>query len=766
MSKTPMSCAAALAALIFFPVIAEPQAAGPEFRVNSYTTSTQVFPSVAIDGNGNFVVAWESNTQDGSGYGVFAQRYAAGGSALGGEFRVNSYTTDRQFGPSVGMDDAGNFVVAWESYAQDGSTSGVFAQRYAAGGAAAGGEFRVNTYTTSYQSEPQLSRSPSGSFVVTWTSRQDGSNDGIFGQRYDAGGSAAGSEFRVNTYTTGIQFRSHAAMDVSGRFVVVWTSLGQDGSYAGIFGQRYDSSGSPAGPEFQVNTYTTQNQESSSVAITDSGAFVVVWDGGPGILAQRYDASGGALGGPFTVETASAPLAPRAAMDAYGNFVVVWKASSDGSGFGTFARRFNADGAALGTSFRVNTYTTSDQDTSSVAMNPHGNFVVTWSSAGQDGGGDGIFGQRYAFGPSRIADFDGDSKTDITVYHPPSGLWFVRRSSTGSTDSFGYGGTGYDPVPGDYDGDGANDAAVFHSASGLWFIRQSTTGTTLTVGFGGPGATTVPRDYDGDGMTDVAVYYESAGLWYVRQSSTGTTFSIGYGGTGYRPVPMDYDGDGKVDIAVYHQASGLWFIRYSSTGATFSLGFGGPGFTAVPRDFDGDGKADLAVYHEASGLWYVRQSSTGTTVSLGYGGTGYSPVPADYDGDGKADHAVYHAASGLWFIRQSTTGTTFSLGFGGSGFNPVNSTPAPLPDLVITIVGISGSMSYSPNPANARVGQSVIWRNSDSVTHTATADGGAFDTGFVNPGASSAAIRMDAEGTFSYHCNVHPTMTGTLTVSP
>ncbi len=758
--------AAALAAFLFLPAIAEPQAAGPEFRVNSYTTSEQDEPSVAIDGNGNFVVSWHSLNQDGSGFGVFAQRYAAGGSALGGEFRVNTYTTSDQLFPSVGMDDDGNFVVSWDSYGQDGSKRGIFAQRYDSGGSSAGGEFRVNTYTTNQQVKPWVSRSPSGSFVVTWTSLgQDGSSSGVFGQRYDSAGTPMGPEFRVNTYTTGGQYAYAVAMNSQGHFVVVWASYGQDGSSYGIFGQRYDASGNPAGSEFRVNTYTTGGQYDPSVAITDSGAFVVVWDGGPGILGQRYDASGAAVGGPFTLDTANAASEPHAAMDAYGNFVVVWR-DVDGDVAGTFAHRFNADGLPLGTSFRVNTYTTGGQYAYAVAMNPWGNFVVTWSSYGQDGSSFGIFGQRYAFGPSRIADFDGDSKTDITVYHPPSGLWFVRRSSTGATDSFGYGGTGYAPVPGDYDGDGANDAAVFHSASGLWFIRQSTTGTTLTVGFGGPGATTVPRDYDGDGMTDVAVYYESAGLWYVRQSSTGTTFSIGYGGTGYMPVPMDYDGDGKVDIAVYHQASGLWFIRYSSTGATFSLGFGGPGFTAVPRDFDGDGKADLAVYHEASGLWYVRQSSTGTTVSLGYGGTGYSPVPADYDGDGKADHAVYHAASGLWFIRQSTTGTTFSLGFGGSGFNPVNSTPAPLPDLVITIVGISGSMSYSPNPANARVGQSVIWRNSDSVTHTATADGGAFDTGFVNPGASSAAIRMDAEGTFSYHCNVHPTMTGTLTVSP
>jgi plastocyanin len=91
-------------------------------------------------------------------------------------------------------------------------------------------------------------------------------------------------------------------------------------------------------------------------------------------------------------------------------------------------------------------------------------------------------------------------------------------------------------------------------------------------------------------------------------------------------------------------------------------------------------------------------------------------------------------------------------------------TATTLPDLVITILGVNASLSYSPNPANARVGQRVIWRNTDAMTHTATS--GSFDTGFLGPGASSAPLTMGAAGSFPYLCTIHPGMVGTLVVTP
>ena len=78
---------------------------------------------------------------------------------------------------------------------------------------------------------------------------------------------------------------------------------------------------------------------------------------------------------------------------------------------------------------------------------------------------------------------------------------------------------------------------------------------------------------------------------------------------------------------------------------------------------------------------------------------------------------------------------------------------------------MNGNSSFSPNPVNVRVGQTVAWRNADTLPHTATANAGAFDTGTIGANATSAPIRMNAAGTLPYHCGLHPSMVGTLNVS-
>ncbi len=103
---------------------------GGEFQVNTYTTSSQGGPSVAVDGAGNFVVVWHSSGQDGSSNGVFGRRFSSSGAPLGGEFQVNTYTTSSQSFPAVAGDTAGNFVVVWSSIGQDGSAGDIFGQRF------------------------------------------------------------------------------------------------------------------------------------------------------------------------------------------------------------------------------------------------------------------------------------------------------------------------------------------------------------------------------------------------------------------------------------------------------------------------------------------------------------------------------------------------------------------------------------------------------------------------------------------------------------
>lgn len=323
--------------------------AGAEFRVNTHTTASQSVPFATWGATGAFVVVWMSYLQDGSSWGVFGQRYAVSGAPLGPEFRVSTYTTGSQATPRVASDSSGSFVVVWQGDGQDGSSYGVFGQRYASSGIPAGPEFRVNTYTTYSQSSPVVASDSSGNFVVVWVSAgQDGSVGGIFGQRYSSSGATLGSEFRVNTFTTSAQSGPAVASDASGNFVVVWTST-QDGSLSGVFGQRYANSGASLGPEFRVNTYTTNSQGLPSVAADSSGDFVVVWNSlnqegsNNDIFGQRYDSSGTPAGAEFRVNTytTNAQYDASVAADASGNFVVVWSSQEqDGSNFGIFGQRY------------------------------------------------------------------------------------------------------------------------------------------------------------------------------------------------------------------------------------------------------------------------------------------------------------------------------------------------------------------------------------------------------------------------------------------
>ena len=396
----------ALSGPIYSPLIvaAPGEPVGSEFQVNTFTSGTQNASRIAIDADGGFVITWQSNNQDGSKHGVYAQRYQADGTAAGSEFLVNTEIADRQFNPSIAMDADGDFVITWASYYQDGNGYGVYAQRYQADGTAAGSEFQVSTETSGNQNHPSVAMDEDGDFVIAWESFNQDSNS-IYAQRYQADGTAAGSEFQVNTETNNEQANPSIALDADGNFVIAWQSDEQDGSDYGIYAQRYQADGTAAGNEFQVNTFTTGDQFTPNIGLDADGNFVIVWqsnnqDGnGYGVYGQLYQSNGTVVGSEFQVntETFDNQRNPSVALDSEGNFVITWSSEhQDNDGRGTYAQRYQADGAVIGNEFQVNTFTIGNQFTPDIALNADSGFVITWASDGeQDGDGSGVYAQRY-----------------------------------------------------------------------------------------------------------------------------------------------------------------------------------------------------------------------------------------------------------------------------------------------------------------------------------------------------------------------------------
>jgi hypothetical protein len=269
-------------------------------------------------------------------------------------------------------------------------------------------------------------------------------------------------------------------------------------------------------------------------------------------------------------------------------------------------------------------------------------------------------------------DFDGDGKSDVSIFRPNTGIWYLLRSQAGFA-ALQFGIASDRLAPADFDGDGKTDVAVFRN--GLWYLLRSTAGFTTTE-FGLSGDIPVPGDWDGDGKAEVAVYRESTGggqsFFYYRGTlnnpNNNITF-IPFGLQGDKPVFGDFDGDGKQDAAVYRPSNGGWYLLDSSGGFRVYQ-FGNATDKLVPADYDGDGKTDLGVFR--NGIWFRLQSTRGFE-QFNFGVAGDIPAVGDYDGDGKADVTVFRNQTGIWYIGQSLSGSVLVFQFGQSGDFPIPS---------------------------------------------------------------------------------------------
>jgi hypothetical protein len=269
---------------------------------------------------------------------------------------------------------------------------------------------------------------------------------------------------------------------------------------------------------------------------------------------------------------------------------------------------------------------------------------------------------------NQVSDFDGDGKTDVSVYTPATGVWSIEKSSDGTTGVTQFGASTDKIEAGDFDGDNKADLAVFRPSEGVWYVLGSTRGF-FAAQFGANGDVPVAGDYDSDGKTDFAVFRPSNGSWYIQQSTLGFR-ATQFGVSTDKPMIGDFEGDGKIDLAVWRPSNGTWYILQSSSSLLIGAQFGVSSDKPLAGDFDGDNKTDLAVYRPGEGNWYILNSQNNSLGVIRFGVASDMPIPADYDGDGKTDVAVFRASENAWYRLNSTNGAFIARNFGQNGDIP------------------------------------------------------------------------------------------------
>ncbi|CAO3379224.1 cadherin-like domain-containing protein [Azospirillum argentinense] len=452
-------------------------AASSERFANVSTSLIQGDSPVSVLADGRILVTWTStNGQDGQGYGVIGRLFDPSGVPLTGEFVVNTFRSNGQSASQNAALAEGGFVVVWHSAEQDGSGLGVFGQRYDANGVRLGGEFHISFGATlNNQQNPNVTALADGGFVVVWRQTEaDGSGWDVYAQRYDRLGNAVGSNFALQAGLNTEEINATVTALPNGGFVTVWSGTGAPATEgADIIGRIYGQDGQPVGGLFKVNSFeapgaVVAGDVRPGVAAFADGSFVVVWrsdnhDGsGSGIYGQRFSAAGERIGGEFMAHTYTYGDQEQPAVLALadGGFLVSWTnmAAADGSGSGVFAQRFDAAGNRVGGEFSLAQNTAGTQELAFLAARPDGGFVAAWRTPDADSVGVGYRVFSASSQPPVIpTDLIGTPACDTLTGGSENNRIFGRQGDDllvgGTGDDTLYGEDGNDTLDGGLGGD-------------------------------------------------------------------------------------------------------------------------------------------------------------------------------------------------------------------------------------------------------------------------------------------------------------------------
>ncbi|HSF41587.1 MAG TPA: hypothetical protein VLT87_17445 [Thermoanaerobaculia bacterium] len=630
-----LGCLALFAALGPPPAAAQPVAVTPVFQVNTYTDGDQIFPVVAANDSGRFVVVWHSTwiyedrpTQDGDSFGLFAQIFDASGARIGTEFRINQTTAGAQEGPAVAMDEDGGFVVVWRNETPVTFRSRIFGRRFDPTGAPLGDEFAVSDADLPVRDYyPAVALDGEGRFVVAWQRLQNGAppTDSVHARRFDASGAPLGPSFQVNGDEAGGY--PSVVLDAEGGFLVIYQSTG-------LLARRFDASGEPVGDAVQLEVPARFGAQFPEAAGRPEVGSVAVWQSGLDVFGRRLDPAGNPQGLAFPVSTSSAGdslVFQQVAVDPTGGFIVLWVKDNVGDN-GVFIQRFDASGARQGVETRLDTGSWPAYLGAVATVNANGDFVAVWTSGrhfeldGPDGSGFAILARIFRLPPlgadaclaadghlacDTLRD-GGDSELDLDLAAQPGDL----------------------PLAGNLDGDVRDDLCLYRDGLFLCDTAHDGGSPEVTIAFGGA-AVDVPLlgDVNGDGKDDACLRRRRRFLCDTAHNGATAEVQILFGRPADIPLLGDVDGDGDDDPCLYRAGRFSCDTVHDGRTAEVVVSFGSGSDVPLLGDVDNDGDDDFCVFTGDRFLCDTAHDGGAAEIEIPFAGpAGTVPVLGNLDG--------------------------------------------------------------------------------------------------------------------------------------